>query len=684
MVRTFETVMRESLLKNLFGLKRLAEGSLGEYSLEEINNAFLVLLSGKEHPLYSKAFSLFQKTKEGELKEYAGFYEQAAEIIKKETEEATNENEAFRERLSALSEWLSQKSSPLSTREAVEKIWSLFFPEGVGIYEHRDEMIQALRQKRRVRITQLNPSPIRMPDREILFTSNILLTLPSPETDIKKLPLADTLKDRIYEVLQEEQLYWYDHPVQIGVEPDKNEIIYGLRGLSEALRFEKKRGTVEKDTTLCCLLSVSVTHKGLQSIAREYIEGELNRVGGIEGLDIYVFTEADTERIIEDIIEPASERYMGTESGEQMKEVFGVDGEYGRHYSFLKAVAALWQVFVNPALKGTFKIDLDQVFPQEELLRYTKQSALEHLMTPLWGAQGIDSKGMPVELGMIAGALVNQKDIGKSLFTPDVPFPERETKADEVIFFSTLPQALSTEAEMMSRYNTAELDGRDSCIQRVHVTGGTTGILIDSLRKYRPFTPTFIGRAEDQAYIMSILYEGDRHLRYLHKDGLIMRHDKETFAEEAIKAAKVGKIVGDYLRIIWFSYYARALPWSTEEIKEFLNPFTGCFISPIPFTIAYLRLSLKVARLFEEGSQAEATELLNTGKRRLATVADKLLKEPDFVFNRYNKEKELWNLFYNILDSIEKALSSSDPFAKKLQERFEKIVKECCISGQKF
>jgi len=674
--------MRELLLKNLFGLKALTEGPMEECSLEGINTSFLVLLSGKEHPFYRKAYSVFQKAKEGELKEFVDFYEQAAEIIKKETEEALNKNRRFQEKVATLSKWLSKDLSCVSTRKAIEKIWELFFPEGTGIYEHREEMIQALRQKRKVRVTQLNHNPIRMPDREILFTSNILLTLPSPEIDIKKLPLAHTLKDRIYEVLNEEQLYWYDHPVQIGVEPEKNEIIYGLRGLSEALRFEKKQGTVEKDATLCCLLSVSVTHKGLQSMAREYIEGELNRVGGIEGLDIYVFTEADTERIIEEIINPASEKYMGTETGEQMREVFGVDGEYGRHYSFLKAVAALWQVFVNPALKGTFKIDLDQVFPQQELFRYTRQSALEHLKTPLWGAYGVDSKGVPIELGMIAGALVNQKDIDRSLFTPDVPFPEKEIKADEVLFFSTLPQALSTEAEMMSRYNTAELDGRNSCIQRVHVTGGTTGILIDSLRKYRPFTPTFIGRAEDQAYIMSILYEGDRHLRYLHKDGLIMRHDKEAFAEEAIKAAKVGKIVGDYLRIIWFSYYARALPWSTEEIKEFLNPFTGCFISPIPFTIAYLRLSLKVARLFEEGSQAEATELLNTGKRRLGTVADKLLKEPDFVFSRYNKEKDLWNLFYNILDSIEKALSRSDPFAEKLQDRFERLIRECRVNRE--
>ena len=106
---------------------------------------------------------------------------------------------------------------------------------------------------------------------------------------------------------------------------------------------------------------------------------------------------------------------------------------------------------------------------------------------------------------MIAGALVNEADLHRSLFTPDVQFPARPPSPEEHFFFSTLPQALSTEAEMMARYDGSGLDGRRKCIERIHVTGGTNGILIDSWRRHRPFTPTFIGRAEDQAYILSAL-----------------------------------------------------------------------------------------------------------------------------------------------------------------------------------
>ena len=275
--------------------------------------------------------------------------------------------------------------------------------------------------------------------------------------------------------------------------------IYGLRGLEEAVEFEEQRGTIEEGIRLNCLLSVSATHKGLQGIAKEYLEGELKKGSDIQHLNVYIFTEADTSRLVKETLIPAARRYMGDADYSLLQEIIGVDGKYGRHYSFLKAIAALWHVLIDPEVKGTFKIDLDQVFPQRELVDQSGASAFEHLKTPLWGAEGIDNLGNEVELGMIAGALVNERDIANSIYTPDVRFPTKEIKGDEIIFFSLLPQALSTEAEMMTRYRGDNLDGKNQCIQRIHVTGGTSGILVDSLRRYRPFTPTFIGRAEDQA-----------------------------------------------------------------------------------------------------------------------------------------------------------------------------------------
>ena len=40
-----------------------------------------------------------------------------------------------------------------------------------------------------------------------------------------------------------------------------------------------------------CLLSVSITHDGLTSIAKEYLEGELKKGNKLENLNIFVITE---------------------------------------------------------------------------------------------------------------------------------------------------------------------------------------------------------------------------------------------------------------------------------------------------------------------------------------------------------------------------------------------------------
>jgi hypothetical protein len=289
-----------------------------------------------------------------------------------------------------------------------------------------------------------------------------------------------------------------------------------------------------------------------------------------------------------------------------------------------------------------------------------------------------------VELGMLAGALVNEEDVGKGLFTPDVKWHQGSLTGEQWVFASTLPQALSTEAEMMARYGQGDVDGVTSCLQRVHVTGGTTGILVDALRRHRPFTPSWFGRAEDQAYIMSVLFPEEMPaLRYLHASGLIMRHDKEAFAADAMEAARTGKAVGDFVRILAFTSFAKALPWGVPRIKSFLDPFTGCFISRLPLTVAWLRLALKAAVWFMEGGQEgyeEGSELVRMGSARLALAQ---FGDADGLKEKYLWEKEGWNLYYDILDALEGRLADHDPLAMGLSDRTRELVKGWRLSGQR-
>ncbi|MEE9514978.1 MAG: hypothetical protein V3V54_03005, partial [Candidatus Brocadiales bacterium] len=563
-------------------------------------------------------------------------------------------------------------------------------PEAAGILENKEAYTKSLRERRKIHIRQLNPTPIQDVPGEVLFTANALLTVPPPGKGFEDLDIGPDLTSTLKEAMVEGQHFWYDHPVSIGTKPENNEILYGLRNLSDTLLYEKKLGNVERDKELTCVLSASVTHEGLHPIVKEYIEGELQKSQNLPGLKVYLFTEADTGKLIHQVLVPAAGKYLpGTKDpAVLLREVVGVDGRYGRHYSFLKAVAAFWQVFIDHGFKATFKIDLDQVFPQENLLKETGKTAFQHLMTPLWGAEGTDTEDNPVYLGMIAGALVNDRDIHNSVFTPDTKYPSPPFKGEDTVFCSKLPQALSTAAEMMTRYpdGDAGVDGTSSCIHRIHVTGGTNGILIDALRKYRPFTPVFVGRAEDQAYLLSVLFSRGQEptLRYVHKDGLIMRHDKESFAGDAIRAAATGKLVGDYQRLLLFSHYTRPLPWGMDRIKEVTGPFTGSFVSRLPFTIVYLRLALKAAAFFASGSEEDAhrgTEIMELGVRRLsATIHDLSGKDGRTLDEKYKSEKVAWDLYYDILDHVEAGIKSNDPFALDLKEKAKRLVEDTRIA----
>ncbi|MGR3319595.1 MAG: hypothetical protein ACUZ8O_14095 [Candidatus Anammoxibacter sp.] len=664
--------------------EQFKDGSEAITTAKRLNAAFLITLAGKKHPLFSEAKEFLDSALHSlEWAEVARFYLDGIDYVFKEINNTCEHDADFKNKIESLYEWLSDGENPDNNKETIEKIWSLFFPEATGINRNKNERIESLRKKRTVTVSEPNSNPITDPAEEILFTSNILLTIPDASKPIKDLSFSSDLKDNLAKASREQQLFWYDHPVQIGVEPDKNEILYGLRCLDEALEFECERGNKSPNTKLICVLSASVTHRSLQDVARKYIEEEFARAGALKNINICVFTELDTRQIIDKILLPAASHYLDIENEKDLIDMFGmfgVDGEYGRHYSFLKAIAAFWQVFHNPNVKATFKIDLDQVFPQKELVEQTGASAFDHFKSPLWGAKGFDSNNQPVELGMIAGALVNQHHIINSVFTPDVSFPDRELKPDEHIFFSLLPQALSTEGEMMTRYSTDELDGKRTCIQRVHVTGGTNGILIESLYRHKPFTPSFVGRAEDQAYILSVLSNPGIKLAYVHKDGLIMRHDKEGFAQEAIQSAYIGKLLGDYVRIIYFSAYAEALTNDVGKLKDAIDPFTGCFISKIPLTVVYLRFALKAWSLFKDGKDDTGNDFIINGAKRISNTLNVVSGNGSPLKQIYTKERVGWNAYYDTLSAIKNGLNKNDDFAIDLRKKAKDIIEQCFIS----
>ena len=228
------------------------------------------------------------------------------------------------------------------------------------------------------------------------------------------------------------------------------------------------------------------------------------------------------------------------------------------------------------------------------------------------------------------------------------------------------------------------MDGRSRCLSRVHVTGGTIGIRVDSLRRHRPFTLSCIGRAEDQAYLMSVLGGPDRPcLRYAHVPGLVMRHDKHAFAQEAIRRAAAGKVVGDYERMLLFSGYASALPWPVEEIRSSLDPFTGCFVLALPFTTALLCLALKALSLSHGNTGTDEIlpeELLRLGARRLGPLLERHEKDPEWIRRSYESECRAWHAYYDILDRLQAEVRKQSAEAMRLIRKAEGIIEETRIA----
>ena len=148
-----------------------------------------------------------------------------------------------------------------------------------------------------------------------------------------------------------------------------------------------------------------------------------------------------------------------------------------------------------------------------------------------------------------------------------------------------------------------------------------------------------------------------------------MRHDKEAFAQEAIASAEIGRTIGNYLRILYFSSYADVLPLSIPEIKDAFDPFTGSFISKIPKTVAILRFSLKAASLFREQKSDKGLELVTNGSQRLFDAIRFTSGKDSLLKKQFEKERHGWNLYYDILDAVEQAIQNKDPVALQLQQK---------------
>ena len=502
-----------------------------------------------------------------------------------------------------------------------ENIWDEFCVNAYSASNDPGTMFDEIRRKRVLRNICPAKKCLRDPATELLLTSNILV---SPPIDPEANDVPEQFRKASREFCDRQQDYWYDHPIPIDAMDEENEIIFGLRNLDAAIAIEHSRGSLGSAPKIDLILSLSVTHNGMELLAKRYVEYIIRTKLNLQHLNIFLFDENLTANLIKKL----------SPENRHLQEVFGVNGAYGRHYNFLKAILVIWNRVFRPATRYTFKIDLDQIFDQDFLIRKFGKTALQLLQNNNWGGTAVDWKGRDVELGMISGGLINAADWNHEDLIPDI---ERPVNSDifrqftsKKIFCSQWPQAISTEAEILNQSENS---------QRVHVTGGTTGITLEALHKWRPFTPSFINRAEDQAYAISSISES-KYLTHLHAAGLIMRHDKNVFAGRVIAHASDSKAIGDVERILLFSNYTRFLKVTQKAASEHLWPFTSSFIAEKPEQLVQLIFSV-------DGSMRGDSYVFDGAKRLRKCV----VFCNNQISSRLNFETQAWNDFYKILAS---------------------------------
>ena len=668
--------------------------------LVKVNAAMLICLCGKEHPLFHKAWdylhladAVFGEQKKSYLKFYEIIQEEIVERLKTDPVVLELFQDVIRDR------------DPDRLKAARLEIFNPLAAQTLSRFDAK-QIVKDIQKKNRLRLIANNEDFITDPIREVIFTTNLLVTPPEKESLIPE-GFPVWAQETLRLVIGLPVDWHFDHPMEIAATRDAlhaSEFIFCLKGFEESLHAEIEiekaawKDYISRGDKVPLYISISPTHGGvnLGCAAREMLKCQYAaavKSGMLQELEIvepYLYTQAEVKRLIDDVLTPAAKRYF-PELQEREIGVYlsclGVEGCYAMHYNFLKAFGSLAK-FMNPKVKAVIKIDTDQTFPTDRFYRETDSCWLEAFTLPTIGGVCADQNERNMYMGCFAGSLTNRDELIQKddLFLPDISIPdvpERIPEGEAGVFYQGLLQSLITQGEAFP----PEIQWRALKVlneypyMRTFVTGGTIGFLIDALERYAPFVDAHVHRAEDQAFLLSVLFDQyDGHfLRYLYFPGLHMIHEKESFASAAIKTAEPYKKIYDLERIWNFSYLTRALceikGWDFEDVRSTLNFFTASFVQPFPRLLALTRFVLSVAR--NGGRNRDDIIYQKEGLRRLPKIALHRERYYRDAKARVAEQIKAWRFYYDLMMKLRESAKKGDTFALALRQKVNEINNDC-------
>ena len=666
----------------------------------KINAAMLICLCGKGHPLFQRARDYLEApdAMSSEEKEtYLKFYE----IIQEETIRRLESDGA----VVKLLQNVIQAGDPDRLKATRLEIFNSLAAKALFQFDAED-IVKDIQRQNRLRLIANNENFIADPIKEVVFTANVLVTPPRSESLIPE-GLPAWAEKSLKSVIGLPVDWYFDHPMEMATTRDAlhaSEFILCLTRLEESFRTEieiektARKDHIREGDKVPLYISISPTHGGMRlgSAAREVLKCQYAaavKSGILPELKIvepYLYSQAEVRQLIKDVLVPAAKRYFPEIPDKEIQgylSFLGVEGYYAMHYNFLKAFGSLAK-FMDPRVKAVIKIDTDQSFPAERFYRETGLCWLESFTLPTLGALARDQNERDIYLGCFAGSLTNLNELidKDDLFLPDISIPdvpESIPEGEAGVFYQALVQSLITRGEAFP----PEVQWRALKIlneypyMRTFVTGGTIGFLIEALERYAPFVDAHVHRAEDQAFLLSVLfdqYDGNL-LRYVYFPGLHMIHEKESFASESIKIAEPYKEIYDLERIWNFSHLARALceikGWDFEDVRKTLNFFTASFIQPFPGLLALTRFVLSVAG--KGGRNREDIIYQKEGLRRLSKIAFSQERYYRGTKTRVAKQIKAWRFYYDLMIRLRESARKGDAFALALRRKASEINNNC-------
>ena len=170
--------------------------------LARSNGAFLLSLCGG--PVATSGIAILD-VEAAHGASLARFLLRLSHWVLAEQQQLADQNTSAARKRQEAGKWAEQSNASPWDSTAQKAVWGFLFPEGASCLDDPDQTVSDLRENRSVRVDQLNPQPITDPITELLFTSNILLTLPTELTKIDDLPFSPALCDQIKDIAGEEQ-----------------------------------------------------------------------------------------------------------------------------------------------------------------------------------------------------------------------------------------------------------------------------------------------------------------------------------------------------------------------------------------------------------------------------------------------------------------------------------------------